>query len=127
MVDNYASDRSNYDSGFSHSALQKELVDRVQYEAQSVLARLRVSSVDDRFVAACKGTLESQLAEDIKTLKSLAAKADGYTVDHLESEADIEAKEDNVPPSEPKKSRREKLMYAPLVRVSLHLRRMSFG
>ncbi|KAI0653487.1 hypothetical protein C8Q70DRAFT_1035750 [Cubamyces menziesii] len=123
MVDNYASDRSNYDSGFSHSALQKELVDRVQYEAQSVLARLRVSSVDDRFVAACKGTLESQLAEDIKTLKSLAAKADGYTVDHLESEADIEAKEDNVPPSEPKKSRREKLMYAPLERILDHIAR----
>ena len=118
MVDHYASDRSNYDSSFSHSALGKELVDRVQYEAQSVLTRLRVSSVDDRFVAACKRTLEIELAEDIKALKSLAARADGYPVEYLESEAEIEAQAKFAPPTQPKKSRRELQMYGPLVRVS---------
>ena len=117
MVDNYASDRSYFDSGFSHPALSRELDGRVQYEVQSVMTRLRVSSIDDQFVDECKKTLQTKLADDIKTLKSLAAAADRRSVEDLENEADDEAEENNGPRFGPMKSHREQLMYGPLVRV----------
>ena len=117
MDDDYASDRSYFDSGFSHPALSRELDGRVQYEVQSVMTRLRVSSIDDQFVDECKKTLQTKLADDIKTLKSLAAAADRRSVEDLENEADDEAEENNGPRFGPMKSHREQLMYGPLVRV----------
>ncbi|KAJ8495523.1 hypothetical protein ONZ51_g1659 [Trametes cubensis] len=123
MDDNYASDRSYFDSGFSHPALSRELDGRVQYEVQSVMTRLRVSSIDDQFVDECKKTLQTKLADDIKTLKSLAAAADRRSVEDLENEADDEAEENNGPRFGPMKSHREQLMYGPLERIFEHIAR----
>ncbi|KAH9896108.1 hypothetical protein C8Q73DRAFT_789892 [Cubamyces lactineus] len=123
MVDNHASDRSQYDSGFSHPALQKELHKRVPYDDQSVMSRLRTSSIDDRFVDECTRTLKDKLAEDIKTLNVLATRADGYLIEYLESEAEIEAQMKSAPPTQPKKSRRELQMYGPLERILEHIAR----
>ncbi|KAH9896113.1 hypothetical protein C8Q73DRAFT_643700 [Cubamyces lactineus] len=119
MVDDYASDRSYY-LGSSHTALQRELDERVQYDVESVMTRLRVSSVDDRFVNQCMQSLQAQLAEDVEKLTFLAAQADSHSIDYLESEAFAEAEDldsgYSTPFAQPMKSRRELQMYGPLVR-----------
>ncbi|KAL7277933.1 hypothetical protein ACG7TL_007881 [Trametes sanguinea] len=127
MYENLSASRSGcYGASASHFTVQAELVDKVQWNDDSVLQRLKINSVSSNIVRLCQQKLEEGGAVygQVKTLQNMARRADRMTVAQLESEAEEEQHDydDELSDSETaqaapnvKKSRRERNMYEPLL------------
>ncbi|GLB41613.1 hypothetical protein LshimejAT787_1002130 [Lyophyllum shimeji] len=105
--------------GSSRNAVKANLVDKIVYDDPAVFRRLRTHQVNDNFVASCAASFQAVNADDIETLKGVAARALNQKVEDLEEEEAADKASD--PKKEEKSgnhgSAEEKKMYKPLVRL----------
>ncbi|GLB41537.1 hypothetical protein LshimejAT787_1001370 [Lyophyllum shimeji] len=106
-------------AGSSRNAVKADLADKIVYDDPAVFRRLRTHQVDDNFVASCAASFQAVNADDIKTLKGVAARASNRKVEELEEEEAADKASD--PKKEEKSgnhgSAEEKKMYKPLMRL----------
>ncbi|KAF8072224.1 hypothetical protein FPV67DRAFT_1623110 [Lyophyllum atratum] len=103
----------------SRYALEEELASRIIYDDPAVFRRLRTHQVDDNFVASCVASFRAVNADDIETLKALAARASNREVEELEQWESLDNGEDTEREdiSGNHGSEEELEMYEPLVRL----------
>ncbi|KAF8072220.1 hypothetical protein FPV67DRAFT_1623101 [Lyophyllum atratum] len=110
----------------SRYALKAELASRIIYDDPAVLRHLRTHQVNDNLVASCAASFQATNADDIETLKVVAARASNREVEELEQWEALHKAEEAFEKAEDTEredisgnhgSEEEQEMYEPLIRL----------